>query len=64
MDCYYANKQYWVCNYVQNKAKEIGFELEDIFILLSKTQWPSSHGYIQHTAKKNHSYFYVFKKIL
>lgn len=63
MDCYYANKQHWVSNYVQNKAKEIGFELEDIFILLSKTKWLSSHGYIQHTARKYHSYFFVFKKI-
>lgn len=62
MDIKYSGKQYWIGNYVQNKAQEIGFRLEDIFILTSKTKVLSTGWHNQHSARKYHSYFFVFKK--
>lgn len=62
MDIKYSGKQYWIGNYVQNKAKEIGFRLEDMFILMSKTKVLSTGWHNQHSARKYHSYFFVFKK--
>lgn len=62
MDIKYSGKQYWVGNYVQNKAQEIGFRLEDMFILTSKTKVLSTGWHNQHSARKYHSYFFVFKK--
>lgn len=62
MDLCYANKQYWVSNFIQNKANEIGFELVDTFILISRGKILSTMGKQQHHARKFHSYFFVFKK--
>lgn len=62
MDVNYSLKQYWLCNYVQNKAKELGFRLRDIFILVSKTKILSAEWKQQHSARKYHSYFLVFEK--
>jgi len=62
MDIKYSGKQYWIGNYVQNKAQEIGFRLEDMFILMSKTKVLSTGWHNQHSARKYHSYFFVFKK--
>lgn len=62
MDIKYSGKQYWIGNYVQNKAQEIGFRLEDMFILVSKTKVLSTGWHNQHSARKYHSYFFVFKK--
>ena len=62
MDIKYSGKQYWIGNYVQNKAQEIGFRLEDMFILISKTKVLSTGWHNQHSARKYHSYFFVFKK--
>lgn len=62
MDVNYSLKQYWLCNYVQNKGKELGFRLRDIFILVSKTKILSADWKQQHSARKYHSYFLVFEK--
>jgi hypothetical protein len=62
MDIKYSGKQYWIGNYVHNKAQEIGFRLEDMFILMSKTKVLSTGWHNQHSARKYHSYFFVFKK--
>ena len=62
MDFVYAAKQYWIGCFVQNKAAEIGFILEDIFILVSKHKILSTKEGKQHHARKFHSYFFVFKK--
>lgn len=62
MDVNYSLKQHWICNYVQNKAKEVGFKLRDIFILISKTKLLSSGWNQQHSARKYHSYFLIFEK--
>lgn len=62
MDTCYAGKQIWVSDYVIQKAKEIGFELFDKFILLSNKRHLRFTG-IQRHARKYHSYFLVFKKI-
>lgn len=62
MDIKYSGKQYWIGNYVQNKAQEIGFRLEDMFILMYKTKVLSTGWHNQHSARKYHSYFFVFKK--
>ena len=61
MDICYAGKQYWVADYVLNKAKDLGLELLDKFILTS--QWRLfSRTRVQHHARKYHSYFFVFRK--
>ena len=62
MDFVYGINQYWVNNFVQNKAKEIGFVLYDTFILISKTKLLTTKGEKQHFARKFHSYFFVFRK--
>lgn len=62
MDIYHNGRQYWISNYVYGKAVEIGFELLDKFILLSKSKILSPSGYTQHCARKWHSYFFVLKK--
>ena len=62
MDFVYAAKQYWVSNFVQNKANEIGFILEDTFILVSKHKILSAKEGQQHHSRKFHSYFFVLKK--
>lgn len=63
MDVNANGKQYWIGNYVQNLAIEIGFELIDTFILISRTKILSTKGTQQHCARKWHSYFFVFRKI-
>lgn len=62
MDFVYAAKQYWISNFVQNKAAKKGFILEDIFILVSKHKILSAKEGKQHHARKFHSYFFVFRK--
>lgn len=62
MDVNTNGKQYWIGNYVQNLACQIGFELIDTFILISRTKLLSPTGIQQHSARKWHSYFFVFKK--
>ena len=62
MDLCYANKQYWISTFVQNKANEIGFILVDTFVLIAKNKVLTTVGEQQHHARKFHSYFYVFQK--
>lgn len=62
MDVGWNGKQYWVSNYVQNKAEEIGFEHIDTFILTARTKIVYNVGTQQHCARKWHSYFFVFRK--
>ena len=61
MDCAYAGKQYWISDFVIQKAQEMGFELLDKFILLSNFRLFSKTRR-QHRARKFHSYFFVFRK--
>ena len=61
MDFCYAGKQYWISDYVLNKAKEIGLELLDKFILIANVKL-FSRTHVQHHARKWHSYFFVFRK--
>ena len=62
MDFVYGTKQYWVSNFVQDKAAATGFVLEDTFILVSKHKILSAKIGEQRHARKFHSYFFVFKK--
>ena len=62
MDVCGPSKQLWINNYVQNKAAECGFILEDIFILVSQTKYLFTSGLRQRHARKYHSYFFVFRK--
>ena len=62
MDVNVNGKQYWIGNYVQNLAHTIGFDLIDTFILVSRTKILATKGMQQHSARKWHSYFFVFKK--
>lgn len=62
MDFAFTSKQVWVSNFIQNKATEIGFTLEDTFILIANKRLLQTKGTIQRHARKFHSYFFVFKK--
>lgn len=62
MDLNYGGVQHWICNFVQNKALEIGFKMVDIFILLAKTKVLTTANPTQCHARKFHSYFLVFQK--
>lgn len=62
MDFVYGINQYWVSNFVQNKAEEMGFVLYDTLVLISKTKILTTKGEKQHFARKFHSYFFVFRK--
>ena len=55
MDLNYGGKQQWVCNFIQNKAKEIGFNLMDLFILTAKNKVLTKLNHTQRTARKFHS---------
>ena len=58
-----SGKQYLSHIFICNKAIEVGFYPEDLFILLAKNrliaEWQLKN---QKHARKFHSYFYVFKK--
>lgn len=62
MDFAFTSKQVWVSNFIQNKATEIGFTLEDTFILIANKRLLQTKGTIQRHARKFHSFFFVFKK--
>lgn len=55
-------KQIWVSDFVVNTAINLGFSLEDKFILLNKVRLLKVRGEVQLYARKFHSYFFVFKK--
>jgi len=54
-------KQLWVSQYILNYADELGLTHEDTFILVSNKLMFTKHDK-QHRARKNHCYFYVFRK--
>ena len=62
MDFCYQNKQFWISNYIQNKAEEMNFTLVDTFILVAKNKILTTVGQKQNHARKFHAYFFVFKK--
>ena len=61
MDIRAENRNIWMSFYVQQWAKEIGFELIDTFILIASSKI-LNRGMNQKVARKYHSYFYVFQK--
>lgn len=56
-----GRRNYIMLNYVLNIAKNLNFEVLDLFILLSKTR-PTKAIKNQQHARKYHSYFVVLKK--
>ena len=54
-------KQLWVSQYILNYADELGLSHEDTFILVSNKLMFTKHDK-QHRARKNHCYFFVFRK--
>lgn len=54
-------KQLWVSQYILNYADELGLTHEDTFILVSNKLMFTKHDK-QHRARKNHCYFFVFRK--
>lgn len=61
MDCYKANLQIWISDFVVQEAFKRGLIMKDKFILLSRLRlFAPTHK--QHVARKYHSYFFVFQK--
>lgn len=56
-----GSRQYWISDYVLQKAKETGFRLKDKFILLAHHRLMHNLRK-QRAARKFHSYFFVFEK--
>lgn len=54
-------KQLWVSQYILNYADELGMTHEDTFVLVSNKLMFTKHDK-QHRARKNHCYFFVFRK--
>ena len=62
MDLNLGGKQHWIGNFVQNKAEEIGFRMIDMFVLIAKNKILTTINEIQKSARKFHSYFFVFER--
>lgn len=62
MDLNYSGVQYWISDYVVNEAIKVGFRLLDKFILVAKSKVLSNFNHVQRSARKFHSYFFVFQK--
>jgi tRNA G10 N-methylase Trm11 len=56
-----CSKQHWNHIELYKKALEMGFIAEDLFVVISKNK-PSAVMYKQVHARKNHSFFWIFKK--
>lgn len=56
-----GTKQLWVSQILLNHADSIGLSHEDTFILVSNKLMFTKHDK-QHRARKNHCYFFVFRK--
>lgn len=54
-------KQLWVSQIILNHAESLSLTHEDTFILVSKKLMLTKHEK-QHRARKNHCYFFVFRK--
>lgn len=57
-----TGKQWWSHVWIINKATQIGFQLEDLFILVAKSRLIDPRWKTQRHARKFHSYFLVFRK--
>ena len=58
--CQDAEQTWWHIK-VLNESQQWGFKAEDLFVLVQEGVPPMRHPY-QHHARKNHSYFWVFRK--
>ena len=61
MDTCSYQGQIWTSEYVYNKAKDVGFEMVDKFILTFPFRYIFYKGKQRH-ARKYHSYFLIFRK--
>lgn len=61
-DTNYTGRQIWTSFMIQQFASEIGFSLEDVFILLANHAIVGKTLIQQRHARKYHSYFMVFRK--
>lgn len=60
-DCIESNKSKWNHITIYMQALELGLVADDLFVLV-QTGVPASRWKVQHHARKNHSYFWIFKK--
>lgn len=60
-DYWYKEKQEWVALYVIEQARQLGFKLLDLFLLIAVTKL-LKQSYKQRCARKMHSYFLIFRK--
>jgi ubiquinone/menaquinone biosynthesis C-methylase UbiE len=56
-----SKKQHWLEGYVWTHAESVGFERLDKFVLVRQETPVMRHKY-QYHARKNHSYFWLFRK--
>lgn len=56
-----SSEQHWMSDLVKNDFEAMGFDLEDRFVLVRESTPMMRHDYQVH-ARKNHSYFLIFKK--
>ena len=61
MDFNHGGKQLWISDYIVQQTSKLGFELIDKFILLAKSRF-LGWAHQQKSARKYHSYFFVFRK--
>ena len=61
-DTNYTGRQIWTSFMIQQFASEIGFSLEDVFILLANHAIVGKTLIQQRHARKYHSYFMVFRR--
>lgn len=62
MDIVKFGKQRWISEYAISRAEYVGLELVDRFILVAR-QKLLRNMVLQHYARKNHSFFLIFKKV-
>lgn len=60
MDEVAGGKQHWNHISIMQRAADLGFMVEDLFVLMSKGTPTMRHQYQLH-ARKNHSYFLIFR---
>lgn len=57
-----GNKVCWVHTFIEREAERLGFQMEDMFINISKHVMLNGKNQEQRHARRYHSYFYVFIK--
>jgi len=58
-----SGKQHWSHVYIMNRAMQLGFECDDLFLLLAKNRMIGHNHKNQKHARKFHSYFLVLRKL-